>query len=267
MSESITIFCFGDVVGRIGSAAFRRALKDIISNVENPFVVVNGENSAAGIGIDGESAHFLFSSGVNIITLGDHAFHHQKSNEVYKEFSDRVVRPANFPSGIPGNGYIRVKLENGLNVVIVNLLGRVFIDLPLDCPFRTIDLILKDFVQPNDLVIVDLHAEATSEKRAFGYYVDGRVSLVVGTHTHVQTNDVTILPNGTAYITDLGMSGVLESVIGMETQRAIGRFTTGMPLRYKTANGIPTLCGIKAVASILDKKINHIETFQIKVKV
>ena len=193
-------------------------------------VVANGENAAGGFGITPATAKEIFSSGVDIITTGDHVW--DKSEAIgYLDDEPKVLRPLNFPPGVPGVGHYAYK-----NVQVVNLMGRVFMRNDLDCPFRTMDALLENSPQPL-VTIVDFHAEATSEKQALGWYLDGRVSAVVGTHTHVATADHRILPNGTAYVSDLGMAGPYNSVIGDEPEDVLFRFLKQMPKRLNVADG------------------------------
>lgn len=233
------VLVVGDIVGSIG----RRVFKEVVSRLcdENVVqaVVVNGENAAAGNGITRALAEELFKSGADVITLGDHAWG-QKELESTISSEKRLLRPLNMPPGTPGQGYAMVQATIG-SFVAVNLMGRVFMN-PADCPFRAMDSLLASL--PRNLpVIVDFHAEATSEKIAMGHYLDGRVAAVFGTHTHVQTNDATILPKGTAYITDIGMTGPANSVIGREIAPVLKRFTTGLPAKFEIAKGPAVLEG------------------------
>jgi metallophosphoesterase (TIGR00282 family) len=233
------VLVVGDIVGSIG----RRVFKEVVSRLRDEnvvqAVVVNGENAAAGNGITRALAEELFKSGADVITLGDHAWG-QKELESTISSEKRLLRPLNMPPGTPGQGYAMVQATIG-SFVAVNLMGRVFMN-PADCPFRAMDSLLASL--PRNLpVIVDFHAEATSEKIAMGHYLDGRVAAVFGTHTHVQTNDATILPKGTAYITDIGMTGPANSVIGREIAPVLKRFTTGLPAKFEIAKGPAVLEG------------------------
>ena len=225
------ILMIGDVIGKPG----RRAVKQLLSSLRLEhgidMVIANGENTAGGFGITLDTANELLDSGVDILTSGNHIWD-QKEIIPYLDEGLLLVRPANYPDA-PGRGSL---LHN--NVLVINLLGRVFMP-PLDCPFRTVDRILKEAAASERpaVVIVDFHAEATSEKQAMGWYLDGRVSAVLGTHTHVGTVDGRVLPEGTAYISDVGMTGPLDSVIGSETGVVLERFLTGMPQRLPVANG------------------------------
>lgn len=233
------VLVVGDIVGSIG----RRVFKEVVSRLRDESVVqavvVNGENAAAGNGITRALAEELFKSGADVITLGDHAWG-QKELESTISSEKRLLRPVNMPPGTPGQGHAMVQTTIG-SFVAVNLMGRVFMN-PADCPFRAMDSLLASL--PRNLpVIVDFHAEATSEKIAMGHYLDGRVAAVFGTHTHVQTNDAAILPKGTAYITDIGMTGPANSVIGREIAPVLKRFTTGLPAKFEIAKGPAVLEG------------------------
>ncbi len=234
------ILFVGDVVGSPG----RRVLKTVVSRLklagEVHAVVVNAENAAAGNGITAALVDELFGYGVDVLTLGDHVWD-QKDAGACLERERRAIRPANLPPGCPGRGWTTVQTDLG-PLTVVSLLGRVFMN-PCDCPFRTVDDLLKGPVPRSGVVLVDFHAEATSEKICMGWYLDGRVSAVVGTHTHVQTSDARVLPKGTAYLTDLGMTGPRDSVIGREVAPVTQRFLSGMPVRFEVAKGPAVLEG------------------------
>lgn len=204
-------------------------------------IVVNGENAAAGRGITPTLANELLDAGADVITLGDHAWD-QKDLIPFIDMEPRLIRPLNFAPGAPGKGWARVETPNG-SFSVVQVIGRVFMD-PYDCPFRTFDQLLKVHPELGPRIMVEIHAEATSEKVAFGRYVEGRVSSVAGTHTHVQTSDETILPKGTAYITDLGMTGPKDSVIGREVGPVLHKFLTGMPVKMDMAKDLVALEGV-----------------------
>ena len=250
--------CLGDVVGRAGSAALERKLKTWRDQWKLDLVIVNAENAAGGQGIDMVTADGLFRAGADVLTLGDHTYQKKEIKEYLDKHITRIIRPANYPPGAPGKGVTIWRSPSGASLGIVNLMGRTFIGGALDCPFRMIDTILSDELTNVDFRIVDFHAEATSEKCAFGLYVDGRVNLVVGTHTHVQTADEGILPQGTAYITDLGMCGPQHSVIGMDHETAIGRFVGGLPTSYKLGRGDAIVCGVIAEFDLMSKSVKSI---------
>jgi metallophosphoesterase (TIGR00282 family) len=233
--------CFvGDVVGNRG----RRALADLLPGIKRDFdigfTIANGENAAGGFGLTGKVAEELFSSGVDIITSGNHIWDKREMVPLLDSM-DRVLRPHNYPPGVPGRGCGVYHLKDDTRVCVVNLQGRVFMRA-IDCPFRTADRLLEQV--PGVITVVDMHAEATSEKIAMGWYLDGRVTAVVGSHTHVQTADERVLPGGTAYITDAGMTGSFDSVIGIEKEAIINRFLTGIPNRFDQAKCDTRLAGV-----------------------
>jgi len=226
------ILFIGDVFGRPGRLAVREMLPSLVNKYHVDLVVANAENAAGGVGLTIKAAEALFSAGVHVLTSGNHIFKH-KEIIAYLDENKRLLRPVNYPDPAPGRGATVVETSGGVKVGIVNLLGRVFMN-PVDCPFRAadreIDFLKKAGVQ---VTLFDVHAEATSEKMALAWYLDGRVGALVGTHTHVQTADEIILPNGTAYLTDVGMTGPHDSVIGMKKDLVIERFLTGRPVRFQ----------------------------------
>jgi 2',3'-cyclic-nucleotide 2'-phosphodiesterase len=235
----------GDVVGRSGRTIVNGRLPHLRDEWRLDFVVVNAENAAGGFGITEAICQELIDSGADAVTLGNHAFD-QREALVYIERQPRLIRPANYPAGTPGRGANLIEAKDGRRVLVVNMMGRTFMDA-LDDPFARIDQELNacPLGAGCDAAIVDFHAEATSEKQAFGYYLDGRVSLVVGTHTHTPSADHRILPAGAAYITDAGMSGDYDSVIGMDKEEPLRRFTRRIPTsRFEPALGPATLCGV-----------------------
>jgi metallophosphoesterase (TIGR00282 family) len=235
----------GDVLGRSGRAVVNSQLPLLREKWRLDFVVVNGENAAGGFGITEPICQELIDSGADAVTLGNHAFD-QREALVYIERQPRLIRPANYPPGTPGRGANLIEAKDGRRVLVVNMMGRIFMDA-LDDPFARIDqeLAACPLGASCDAAIVDFHAEATSEKQAFGLYVDGRVSLVVGTHTHTPSADQRVLPGGSAFMTDAGMSGDYESVIGMEKEEPLRRFTRRIPSsRFEPALGPATLCGV-----------------------
>ena len=236
------ILCVGDIVGKAG----RTLLHDLLPKLKEEFsldlVVVNAENAAGGSGLTPKIASQLFSYGCDVLTLGDHVWDRVELMEYLRE-NPTILRPENLPEGVPGKGWCITETASGQKAAIINLLGRVFMRYNVDCPFRAFDRLLGPIQEQTSVVIVDFHAEATSEKVAFGKFAAGRASMVFGTHTHIQTADDTILPQGTAYITDLGMTGPYDSVIGQDTQKIIRRFLTGIPERFEVAKGNPWLHG------------------------
>jgi 2',3'-cyclic-nucleotide 2'-phosphodiesterase len=239
------VLLIGDVVGRTGRAALLERLPELRKRWALDFVVVNGENSAGGFGITEAICDDFIAAGADAVTLGNHSFD-QREALVFIERQPRLIRPANYPEGTPGRGAYLFEARNGARVLVVNLQGRVFIDA-MDDPFARIDreLAACPLNEACDAALIDFHAEATSEKQAFAHYVDGRASVVVGTHTHTPTADHKILPGGTAYISDLGMTGDYDSVLGMDKDEPIRRFTRKIPsARFEPANGAATLCGL-----------------------
>jgi len=226
----LRILAIGDIIGKPGRKAVEEILPGLYSEYNIDFVVGNGENAAGGLGLTPSTAQELFDSGIDVITTGNHIWAY-KEIIPYLDNEPALLRPLNYPPTNPGRGYL---LKN--NVLIVNLVGRVFIG-HFDCPFRAMDQLLTEFEHKSIPIIVDFHAEATSEKVAMGKYLDGRVSAVLGTHTHVGTIDAHILPGGTAYVTDIGMVGPIDSVIGDDPDSVIERFLTQMPSRLSVGRG------------------------------
>jgi hypothetical protein len=205
--------------------------------------IANAENAAGGIGVDIKSAKELLSAGLNVLTSGNHIW---KKKEIYPYLDEHshLIRPANYPAGAPGRGWCTWQNESGLKALIVNIQGRVFMPNHVEDPFRSVDAIYREWAHHSPVIIVDMHAEATSEKNAMGWHLDGRASIVYGSHTHVQTADERILPGGTAYITDVGMCGPLDSVIGMERESVIKGFLTQLPRQFEVAQDNVVLQGI-----------------------
>lgn len=235
------IFCIGDVCGSIGCDAVRRLLPPFKKLKGIDLVIANGENSADGNGILPSSAEHLFTSGVDVITGGNHTL---RRREIYEMLSSNefMLRPANLPENVFGSGYTIVDCGY-TQVAIINLLGVVYME-SMSCPFRTAESLIKRAKSDGaKIILIDFHAEATSEKRALGFAFDGSVSGVFGTHTHVQTADAQVLPNGTGYITDLGMTGVTQSVLGVKPENIIQKLRDKMPVRFEGAEGEATLCG------------------------
>ncbi|MBI4310994.1 MAG: TIGR00282 family metallophosphoesterase [Chloroflexi bacterium] len=231
------ILLIGDIVGKPGRKALEMLLPGIRAEYAIDLVIANGENAAGGFGITEDTAADIFAAGAAVITTGDHVWD-KKEVLPYLGQEPRLLRPLNFPPGAPGRG---VFTRNGVR--IVNLMGRVFMKEHVDCPFRAMDALLKE-QPPCPITIVDFHAEASSEKQALGWYLDGRVTAVVGTHTHVPTADPRLLPKGTAFVTDLGMAGAYNSVIGDDPQEVLFRFLTQMPKALSPAKGPLRLCSV-----------------------
>lgn len=230
----MNILCIGDIVGKPGRAVLEGLLEDIKQEFNVDFTIVNAENSAGGSGITPRIAKHFFSMGCDVLTLGDHVWD-QKEIEGYLNEEEYIIRPANFPDGAPGKGWCIKTMPSGVKVGVINMLGRVFMRYYVDCPFRALEAIVEEIRQQTPNIIVDMHAEATSEKVAIGHFIDGKVSAVFGTHTHIQTADEKILPKQTAYITDLGMTGPHDSVIGQNKESIVQRFLTGLPVRFNVA--------------------------------
>jgi metallophosphoesterase (TIGR00282 family) len=238
------ILFIGDILGHPGRRIVKETLPLLREEFQPDLVLANGENSAAGFGITPSLVEELLDLDIAVLTSGNHIW---DKKEIYPYFRDqvngRLLRPANYPGDSPGRGLYVGKTPAGVGYAVMNLQGRIFMP-PLDCPFRKADELLATIPDDVKIRIVDFHAEATSEKQAMGWYLDGRVTAVVGTHTHVPTADVTILPQGTAYQTDLGMTGPYESVIGMDRQSVVQKFLDQLPTRFEVAKGDVRLCGV-----------------------
>lgn len=238
----MNILFIGDIVGSPGRRAVEEILPRLVDQYFIDLVVANGENASGGLGITPAVADQLLNNGIDLLTSGNHIWKH-KEIQAYLADTDRLLRPANYPPESPGRGYAIVETAAGEPVAVINLEGRVFMN-PLDCPFRTVDRILNDLPQEVKVIVVDMHAEATSEKQAMGWFLDGRVSAVVGTHTHIQTADARVLPGGTGYLTDAGMTGPVDSVIGMRREIILERFWSQMPQPFKVATQNIQLQGV-----------------------
>ncbi len=238
MKKEIKILAVGDVIGRPGRELLTIKLQGLIDVHRIDFVIVNGENAAGGRSITPEIAKDFFSIGVDVITSGNHIW---DNNDVLKmiDTEKRLLRPANYPEGVPGSGY-NIYSHRGAKICVINLLGRSGME-PVDCPFRKFDEIYEEVKDKSDFIIVDFHAETTSEKRALGWYLDGRASVVFGTHTHVQTADEEILPAGSCFITDIGMTGAFDSVIGMNKDQSLRKFLYRTKVRFEVASGNPKI--------------------------
>lgn len=249
------ILAIGDIVGRCGQEFIQKKLWDIRKRLGADFVIANGENASVGNGIDKSTSELLFMSGVDVITGGNHTF---KKYDVYSylDDNDRILRPANYPASCPGSGYCTVSVQ-GVRIMCMNLLGNVYLE-SLESPFTTAERILQREKGSCDICICDFHAEATSEKYALGYHFDGKINILFGTHTHVQTNDARVMPKGTGYVTDIGMTGPYDSILGVKKEIIIEKFLTKMPKRFEEAQGETLFNAVLFDIDTDTKKINDI---------
>lgn len=259
--ETIKVMMVGDICGKPGRQTAAHYIPPLTKEYGLDLIIVNGENSAGGIGITAEVAAELFALGVDIITTGNHIWDKKEIFEFIDQ-EDKLLRPANYPAGTPGHGYQIVPIGK-YRVGVINLAGRVFMP-SVDCPFQCIDKVLEEISSQCEMIFVDIHAEATSEKMALGWYLDGRAACIAGTHTHIQTADARILPRGTAYISDLGMVGPWNSILGMDKQSVIKKFITGLPARFTVAKGDCVFCAIVLEINAktgMAEKITRIQEF------
>ena len=229
------ILFVGDVFGEAGRNALKASMDTIKSKYHPDFTIANGENTAGGRGISYNTAQEIFDTGIDAITMGNHTWSRKEILRII-DSGIKIIRPANYPKGVPGKGRLILE-KNGLRLAVINLLGRVYMDSTVDCPFQVVDREISFLKGQAEYILVDFHAEATSEKVAMGYYIDGRVLCMVGTHTHIQTADEKILDKGTAYISDVGMTGPAGGVIGVDKDAIIKKFTLGMPMQHEVAKG------------------------------
>lgn len=263
----MNILFIGDIFGRPGRTIVKERLPELVKQYSADVVIANGENAAAGFGITPALAEELFDLGIDVMTTGNHVWDKRELIE-YFQMADgnphsparRLLRPANFPASLPGWGLYEGR-KNGVPYAVINLQGRVFMG-PSDDPFRVADSLLEQL--KCKIIFVDFHAEATSEKVAFGWYLDGRVTAVVGTHTHIPTADETVLPKGTAYITDVGMTGPYESVIGVKRELVVDKFVSGMPARFEAATGDVRLCAVVVECDEKTGKASRMERIMLK---
>ena len=248
MPDPVTLLFIGDIVGKPGRTITRLALPRLVARHRIDLVIANVENAAGGNGITREIAETLLDYGVQVMTTGNHVWD-KKEAIAYIENQPRLLRPGNYPAGVPGRGHCSVLTPNGVAIGVVNVMGRIFMN-PLDNPFHVVRRQIERVRAEHGarIVFVDFHAEATSEKKAMGWHLDGDVTVVAGTHTHVQTADERILPNGTAYITDVGMTGPHDSIIGVDPRPALKRFLDGMPAKFDTATRNPRVNAIVVTA-------------------
>jgi metallophosphoesterase (TIGR00282 family) len=258
------ILFIGDIVGKPGREAIRVLLPPLKKKYNIDVAIANGENAAGGSGLTPQLAEELFGYGLDMITSGDHIWKRKEILEIL-DSEMRILRPANYPKGSPGTGYAIVKTKKEQKLGVINLEGRVFMS-SLECPFKCAQEAIEELKNETKIILVDIHAEATSEKIALGWFLDGQVSAVLGTHTHVQTADERILPGGTAYITDVGMTGPYDSVIGRKAQQIIARFLTQMPVRFEMAQENIQLHGVVLDIDQNSGKAKSITRIQEKLK-
>ncbi len=257
MSNNLNILIIGDVLGKAGRRALRSHLPDLLDEHHIDFCVANGENLASGFGTTLKLADELFRVGVNVITNGNHCWDQRNFLKEIDE-DDRLIRPANFSKYAPGHGWTIQATRNGFKVAVINLIGQAFMGT-WDCPFEAADRVLEEIPDDVDAILVDLHAEATSEKMGMGWYLDGRVSMVYGTHTHVPTCDETIHSGGTAFQSDIGMTGSYNSVIGMKKEGALRRMVQRLPQRLEAVERGATVCATKIIVDTDTKQAQYIE--------
>jgi metallophosphoesterase (TIGR00282 family) len=238
----MNILFVGDIVGRPGRELVRKGLRALVDHYDIDLTVANAENAAAGFGLTRDIGQSLLESGVDVMTSGNHIWDKKEVLE-YIPAEQRLLRPANYPAGVPGRGSCVAQTRDGRSVGVINVMGRVFM-APLDDPFAVVLREIDAVRHRARVILVDVHAEATSEKIAMGWHLDGKVTAVIGTHTHVQTADERVLPGGTAYLTDAGMTGPHDSIIGMEREPSLARFLNGMPAKFEPATGNPRLNGV-----------------------
>jgi metallophosphoesterase (TIGR00282 family) len=257
----MNVLFIGDIMGEPGRRVILKHLSKVIQEHQIDLVVGNGENAAGGFGITQDVAEDLFDLGLSVITLGNHAWDKREALE-YLQKEQRVIRPANYPDGVPGKGTCVVETVHGERLGILQLMGRVFMPM-VDCPFRVAERELAQLTTQTHCILVDMHAETTSEKMAMGYFLDGKVSAVLGTHTHVQTADEQILPQGTGYLTDVGMTGPVQSVIGMKPNLVIQKFLTQLPRRFEVATGPSVLSAAVLNLNHATGKTTHITRLRV----
>ena len=253
------ILAVGDIVGEGGVQKLKTVLPKLKQDEQIDFVITNGENSAGGMGITERNYREILFSGTDIVTMGNHTW---AKKDIFKFIDDpQIIRPANYTEGIPGKGYAILNVKDK-KIAVINLIGRVDVNVLSENPFKTSSKLVEELKEKADIIIIDFHAEATAEKIALGHYLDGKVTAIFGTHTHVQTADAKILPNGTGYITDIGMTGPEHSVIGMEISASIKRLETTLPEKYRLAEGNCILNGVIFEVNDETNKVIDIKTIQ-----
>lgn len=264
MEKTYKALIVGDVVGHTGRDALAKALPELQWELDVDFTVVNGENTTGGRGLNRQGMAFYHDLGVDAVTLGNHLFGNRDILTLLAH-EERLVRPANLPPNTLGRPYQLIPCGD-LQIAVVNLLGRVYMNMPaLDCPFQRAEALLKEISGQTPIILVDFHAEATSEKLALARFLDGRVTALWGTHTHIQTNDPQLLPRGTAYLTDVGMTGAVDSILGVQADEVINRFVTGRPTPFSVADGEAILCAA-LLEFTADGKARKIATVQRRVR-
>jgi hypothetical protein len=258
------ILFIGDIIGKPGRIGVQNSLNRLIERYKPDFIIANGENAAHGMGINPKIAQFLFSLGIDVLTSGNHIWD-QKQIIEYLPSEGRLLRPANYPAGVPGAGYGIFLSKTGSKICVINLEGRVFMKALIDSPFIAAKAIIEEIKEKSDAIIIDFHAEATSEKEALGFYLDGKISALIGTHTHVQTNDDIILPKGTAYISDAGMVGSRYSVLGTQKDIAVNKYLTNMPAKFVPEENSIMLNGVFITLDAETKLSKSIEKINIDV--
>ena len=266
MLNEITVLFVGDIVGAAGRKILSEKIAYLLEFTKAEFVIANAENAAGGLGVTPQIADELFSMGIDVLTSGNHIWD-KKEIVSYIEKTDLLLRPDNYPPGVPGHGVCVVSknvscFDGVVKIGVINVMGRVFMNT-VDCPFRVLKEDVEYLKPFTNVIIVDFHAEATSEKIAMGWYMDGEVSAVIGTHTHVQTADERILPKGTAYITDVGMTGAVDSVIGIKKDLALQRFLTQMPVKYQMAKQSPAVNAVSISVNISTGKAQKIQRIKL----
>ena len=264
MSRTIRLLFIGDIVGKPGRELTRRAIPPLIDRYSIDLVIANVENAAGGFGITREIGESIRESGVDVMTSGNHIWDKKEAID-YIPTQPRLIRPANYPEGVPGHGHYEATTALGDMVTVINIMGQVFM-ANLDNPFRIVLETIEKLRNRTPIILVDFHAETTSEKMAMGWHLNGKVTAVVGTHTHVQTADNRVLSDGTAYITDVGMTGPHDSVIGVKKQAALSRFLSGMPARFETATDDPRLNGVVITADSTTGLATDIERISLSVQ-
>ena len=263
-TNTVRVLMLGDIFGETGKKLLARHIDTIRTDYRIDITIANGENSISGngLGITPDCMKFFNQKKVDAVTSGNHVFDKKEIVSYFATHTD-LIRPVNYPSGCPGKGYILLE-HHGVTIAVVNVMGRVFMPQQLDCPFRAMDTLLTFLSQKTKLIFVDFHAETTSEKLGLAYYLDGKISALVGTHTHVQTNDARVLPGGTAYITDLGMSGSLNSMIGVKKDVVITKYLTQMPAKFEVDTKAPyVMSGVVIEVDKITGKAIHIEKLYI----